>query len=86
MKVQICIGSSCYLKGSERIVELFQNAVEEYRLEDEITLAGCFCAGKCNRLGATIQVDGDTYTGITPETFPTFFKERVLEIVQNESD
>lgn len=86
MIVQICIGSSCHLKGSEKIVEFFQKAVEEYHIEDEVTLAGCFCAGKCNRVGVTIQIDDDIYTGITPETFPDFFKENILNIIQNESE
>ena len=55
MMVQICVGSSCHLKGSPEIVELLQKAVEEYHLEDEITLAGSFCVGKAeNRKAAGI--------------------------------
>ena len=42
MIIQICVGSSCHLKGSQRIVELFQKAVEENKLDDQITLAGSF--------------------------------------------
>ena len=79
MIVQVCVGSSCHLKGSEEIVELFQKAVETHHLEQEITLAGSFCIGKCNRIGVTVQVDDDVYTGITRETFQEFFKEKVLE-------
>ena len=36
MLIQICVGSSCHLKGSPEIVELFQKAVAEKHLEDEI--------------------------------------------------
>lgn len=79
MIVQVCVGSSCHLKGSEEIVELFQKAVEAHHLEQEITLVGSFCIGKCNRIGVTVQVDDDVYTGITRETFQEFFKEKVLE-------
>ena len=79
MIVQVCVGSSCHLKGSEEIVELFQKAVEAHQLEQEITLVGSFCIGKCNRIGVTVQVDDDVYTGITRETFQEFFKEKVLE-------
>ena len=39
MIIQICVGSSCHIKGSPEIVELLQNAVEEHQLKDEITLA-----------------------------------------------
>ena len=79
MIVQVCVGSSCHLKGSEEIVELFQKAVETHHLEQEITLVGSFCIGKCNRIGVTVQVDDDVYTGVTRETFQEFFKEKVLE-------
>lgn len=78
MIIQICVGSSCHLKGSPEIVELFQKALEENHLKDEVTLAGSFCIGKCNRVGVTIQVDDDIHTGITKENFKEFFQEHVL--------
>ena len=78
MIIQVCIGSACHLKGSPEIVELLQKAVEENHLKDEITLAGSFCIGKCNRVGVTIQIDDDVHTGITKENFKEFFQEHVL--------
>ena len=78
MVIQICVGSSCHIKGSPEIVELLQNAVAEYHLEDEITLAGSFCIGKCNRVGVTVQVDDEVHTGVTKEGFKEFFQEQVL--------
>lgn len=84
MVIQICVGSSCHIKGSPEIVELLQNAVAEYHLEDEITLAGSFCIGKCNRIGVTVQVDDDIHTGITKENFKEFFKENVLDVLKHQ--
>ena len=78
MIIQICVGSSCHLKGSADIIELLQKAIEEHRLEDEITLAGSFCIGKCNRIGVTVQVDDDVHTGITRENFSQFLNDHVL--------
>ena len=79
MIIQICVGSSCHLKGSPEIVELLQKAVEEYKLQDEVTLAGSFCIGKCNRIGVTVQVDDEVHVGITRENFKEFFSEQVLK-------
>jgi NADH:ubiquinone oxidoreductase subunit E len=79
MIIQICVGSSCHLKGSPEIVDLLQKAVTEYHLEDKVTLAGSFCIGVCNRVGVTVQVDDDVHTGITKENFKEFFKENVLD-------
>ena len=79
MIIQVCVGSSCHLKGSPEIVVLLQKSIEEHRLQDEITLVGSFCVGKCNRVGVTVQVDDDIHVGITRETFKDFFKEQVLD-------
>ena len=78
MIIQIGVGSSCHLKGSPEIVELLQKAVEEYHLENDVTLTGSFCIGKCNRVGVTVQVDEDIHIGITKENFKEFFAEHVL--------
>ena len=78
MTIQICVGSSCHLKGSEQIVELFQKAIEERNLADKITLAGSFCIGRCNREGVTVQVDDDIITGVKPETFDRFLETEIL--------
>ena len=78
MIIQVCVGSSCHIKGSPEIVELFKKAVEEYQLDDDITLVGSFCIGKCNRVGVTVQLDDDIHTGITKENFKEFFTEYVL--------
>ena len=82
--VQICVGSSCHLKGSQEIVELFENAVSEYHLEDEGVLSGSFCIGKCNRVGVTVQVDDDVHVGITRENFREFFTKNILDVIENE--
>lgn len=78
MIIQICVGSSCHLKGSADIIRLMQEAVEKHRLECDVTLAGCFCTGKCNRVGVTVQIDDVVHTGVTVENFDVFFRENVL--------
>ena len=82
MTVQICVGSSCHLKGSETILRLLQAAIAEHGLEDQITLAGSFCAGLCNREGVTLLVDGQPYPGITPAHFQEFFTCHILKEVR----
>ena len=84
MIIQVCVGSSCHLKGSADIVELFQNTIQEPGLEGELTLAGSFCIGKCNRIGVTVQIDDDIHTGVTRENFKEFFTEKVLKVFQDE--
>ena len=82
--VQICVGSSCHLKGSQDIVELLQEAIEAHHIEDEVVLTGSFCVGKCNRVGVTVQVNDDVHVGVTRENFRDFFKINILDVIENE--
>lgn len=82
MLIQICVGSSCHIKGSPEIVELLTKAIEDNNLQDEVTLAGSFCIGQCNRLGVTVQVDDEVHTGINRDNFKEFFEEKVLAVIK----
>ena len=82
--VQICVGSSCHLKGSQEIVELLESAVKEHHIEDDVVLSGSFCIGQCNRVGVTVQVNDDVHVGITRENFKEFFTKNILNVIKGE--
>ena len=82
--VQVCVGSSCHLKGSEQIVELLESAIAEHHIEDDVVLTGSFCIGKCNRVGVTVQVNDDVHVGVTTENFREFFKKNILDVIESE--
>ncbi len=82
--VQVCVGSSCYLKGSQDIVELLESTVAEHGLTEEVVLSGSFCIGKCNRVGVTVQVNDEVHVGITRENFREFFREHILDVIERE--
>ena len=84
--VQICVGSSCHLKGSPEIVQLFESAIAEHHIEEDVVLTGSFCIGKCNRVGVTVQVNDDVHVGVTPENFREFFKENILDVIRGERE
>ena len=76
MKITICIGSSCHLKGSRQIVEQLQRLVAEHQLADKVNLSGQFCMGNCQQ-GVCVTVDGEAYS-LTPETTKDFFENTIL--------
>ena len=75
MKITICIGSSCHLKGSRQIVETLQGLVRQHGVGDKVELSGQFCMGQCQK-GVCVMVD-DTFHSVTPETVEAFFNEHV---------
>ena len=81
--IQICVGSSCHLKGSHEIVELLRKEIAQRNLEGDIVLTGSFCFGKCNRTGVTVSFDDNVIVGVTPENFSSVFKEHILSKIHN---
>ena len=82
--IQICVGSSCHLKGSQDIVELLEAAIAEHGIADDVVLSGSFCIGKCNRVGVTVQINDDVHVGVTRENFREFFRANILEPILKE--
>lgn len=76
MKITVCIGSSCHIKGSRQIVEQLQNLISEKGVGDKVELGGTFCMGKCQQ-GVCVTVDGAFYS-VTPDTVEEFFEKNVL--------
>ena len=76
MKITVCIGSSCHIKGSRSVVEQLQYLINENGLKDEVELAGTFCMGRCQQ-GVCVTVD-DAFFSVSPDTVKVFFEENVL--------
>ncbi len=76
MKITICIGSSCHLKGSRQILEQLQNIVDEKNLKDNVELCGAFCMGNCMN-GVCIKIDDEMFS-LQPENTKSFFENEVL--------
>ena len=76
MKITVCIGSSCHIKGSRQVVEQLQDLIAANKLDDKVELGGTFCMGKC-RQGVCVTIDG-VFHSVSPETVDEFFKKEVL--------
>lgn len=76
MKITICMGSACFLKGSKEIIDALNKAVTEHNLSEKVTLCGAFCMGRCGQ-GVNIDVDGEPFS-VTPDTVGEFFEKHVL--------
>ncbi|PKM72047.1 MAG: hypothetical protein CVU91_11185 [Firmicutes bacterium HGW-Firmicutes-16] len=76
MKLTVCIGSSCHLKGSRQIVEQLQALIEENRLGDKVELIGTFCLGACQS-GVSVKID-ETIHSLSPDGVRSFFEKEVL--------
>lgn len=76
MKITVCIGSSCHIKGSRQVVEQLQYLIKQNDLGDKVELSGTFCMGKCQQ-GVCVTVDGEFFS-VKPDTVKEFFNGNVL--------
>jgi len=76
MRVTICIGSACHLKGSREIIEQLQTLVKEHGVSDRVELNGSFCSGNCVN-GVCVTVD-DVLHSLKPEGIKDFFEREIL--------
>ncbi len=76
LKITVCIGSSCHIKGSRQVVEQLQYLIAEHGLGEKVELGGTFCMGKCQQ-GVCVTVN-DSFHSVTPETVEEFFDKEVL--------
>ena len=76
MKVTVCIGSSCHIKGSRQVVEQLQNLIAENNMSDKVELGGTFCLGNCQQ-GVCVMVDESFYS-VSPETVGDFFANEIV--------
>ena len=80
MKITVCIGSSCHIKGSRQIVEQLQYLIGKNDLSDKVELGGTFCMGRCQE-GVCVNVDEEFFS-VSPETVDDFFNANVLAKVK----
>lgn len=78
MKVLVCVGSSCHLRGSYEIVNLMKESIAKNGIEADVDLGGAFCFGKCTD-GVTIKVDDEVISGVSKENFDEIFNKYILK-------
>lgn len=79
MKITVCIGSSCHIKGSRQVVGTLKNLIAEHGLSDKVELSGTFCMGMCQK-GVCVSVDEEIFS-VSPETAEEFFNTQILQKV-----
>ncbi len=75
ININVCVGSSCHIRGSYKIIELLNNAVKENGLENKVAVSAAFCLGHCMN-GVSVKVN-DNIFGVNEDSFKEFFEEQV---------
>ena len=77
IKITVCIGSSCHIKGSRQVVEQLQYLIAKNNLNDKVEVSGTFCMAKCQN-GVCVKVNDELFS-LTPDQVNEFFEKNVVE-------
>lgn len=75
--LEVCVGSSCHLRGAYEVIKEFQRLIAENQLEKQVELKACFCMGNC-RDGVNVRLDEQIYSLITKDNANRFFIDVVI--------
>ena len=80
LTIQVCVGSSCFLRGAMNVIAEFENIIAHYKMDDLLILKGNFCLERCNE-GATVKIGEKVFTGIRCEDVNGLFDNEVIPAV-----
>ncbi|WP_122627737.1 (2Fe-2S) ferredoxin domain-containing protein [Lucifera butyrica] len=80
MKIEVCIGSACHIKGSYNVINSFQLLVEEYGLADQVEIDAVFCLGHCTE-AVSVRVDAGEVQSVSGATAREFFSQNILPAI-----
>ena len=81
MKISVCVGSSCHLKGSYDVIEEFKKVIKKYDVEDKIDLQATFCVGNCTH-GVSVLADELLVHGANKDNCEELFLTQIYPLVK----
>jgi NADH:ubiquinone oxidoreductase subunit E len=83
LRVTICVGSACYVRGSDQLGAALASLISERGLQDRIELTGAFCMDKCS-MGVSLRVgDGPCHTA-TSENAAGLLEQEILPALRGD--
>lgn len=72
--ITICLGSSCYHRGNQDVLETIKVYLKKHQLDNIVEFKGHLCAGNCSN-GPNIQINDEIYSRIDNSS--------IIEILDN---
>jgi len=87
VKVTVCVGSSCHVRGSRAVLKRFAEIIkteqleDKVQLQDEVELLGSFCMERC---GETMswKFNDDEITSLNVEDAEATLREKLSETLK----
>ena len=81
VKVSICVGSACHMKGAYATTQMFQEALQKAGVQDKVELTASFCMGECIN-GPCVRVNGVKFHHVDQDRVPSLIAEEILPLTK----
>lgn len=79
VKVSICVGSACHMKGAHATTQLFQQELDKLGLSQQVELSASFCMGECKN-GPCVRVNGVKFYHVDQDRVASLVREEILPL------
>ncbi|MCG8411114.1 MAG: NAD(P)H-dependent oxidoreductase subunit E [Bacteroidales bacterium] len=78
-KLILCLGSSCYSRGNQYVLDIVKQYIKENNLKDKIDFRGQLCSGNCSH-GPILKINDVVFKNVDVNNINNildqyFFKE-----------
>ncbi|MBQ8536832.1 MAG: (2Fe-2S) ferredoxin domain-containing protein [Clostridia bacterium] len=81
VKVSICVGSACHMKGAYATTQMFQEAIAQAGIQDKVELSASFCMGECIN-GPCVRINGVKFHQVDQERVQSLVEEEILPLTK----
>ncbi len=83
LTIQVCVGSSCFLRGSKNVISEIKQLIDRYQLDGKVILKGSFCHEKCTG-GVTLMIGEKLFTGVCAKDVQALFEKEILPVTKGD--
>ena len=81
IKVTVCVGSSCHVRGSRAVLKRFAEIIKAERLEEEVALLGSFCMEQCGEC-MNWNFNDEDISSTTVEEAEETLRSKLTEVIK----
>jgi NADH-quinone oxidoreductase subunit G len=80
LPVNVCVGTSCYVRGSQKLLEQTLGFVKDNGLDDSVAVRATFCFEQCDR-GPTVRIGDTVLNKCTFEQVRSELKKQIATVM-----
>lgn len=78
-KLILCLGSSCYSRGNQYVLEIVKKYIKDHNLKEKIDFRGQLCTGNCST-GPVLKINDILYKNVDTNSISKILDQHFLNL------